>query len=79
MKRFEGIKKLDWYDKVKPDYCTDETRKLPRSYTDFDHYVKVATFSKCFTNKKETIYFNCTSDVMEDLAKMIGANNERNR
>lgn len=30
-------------------------------------------------HRQETIYFNCTSDVIEDLEKMIGGNNERNR
>lgn len=32
---------------------------------------------KC--HRQETIYFNCTSDVIEDLENMIGGNNERNR
>lgn len=44
-----------------------------------DEYGSFMCFECMKCHKKETIYFNCTSDVMEDLAKMIGANNERNR
>ena len=44
-----------------------------------DEYSSFMCFECMKCHKKETIYFNCTSDVMEDLAKMIGANNERNR
>lgn len=41
-----------------------------------DEYGSFMCFECMKCHKKETIYFNCTSDVMEDLAKMIGANNE---
>ena len=44
-----------------------------------DRYESFIRFECMKCHRQETIYFNCTSDVMEDLAKMIGANNERNR
>ena len=68
-------------DEILATSCKDDPRET--ICTGFgistDRYGSFMNFECMKCHRQETIYFNCTSDVIKDMAEKMGENNERNR